>query len=263
MDRHYEIDSHDKATGLWRIRALRDLPRGGVHKGMLGGLIEDLENLQEDAWVYPEGTVRGEAVVSGNARISGTVLLGAEVSGDAQIGKDVRIGGRAQVKGYTTIIGNTQISGDTSVSGAAFIQGAGSGLALRGGVFSGGIYIKSEGIIRGGTFTEDTRIYGPFNYNPLNTRGSEGVPEISRPEHYLYLGRLGSERVNVTLHHAVDGVPWITVGCWDGPLTELMGEVNRRRNGYEWSGLTQLEAESLLEHYRGVKMICEGQVRLW
>ena len=56
-------------SGLYRIRALIDIPRHGVKVGDLGGLIEKEENLSHDGdcWVYDDARVFGDARVSGNA----------------------------------------------------------------------------------------------------------------------------------------------------------------------------------------------------
>jgi hypothetical protein len=61
----YELTERDPDTGLYRIRALRDIPLYGVKAGDLGGFVESEKNLSQDgdAWIS------GNALVSGNARI--------------------------------------------------------------------------------------------------------------------------------------------------------------------------------------------------
>jgi len=94
----------------WRVEALRDIPRYGVHKGDKGGLIEKEENLSQfgDSWVGyfwkvgDNARVCGNAIVCekahvyGNTRIGGNAeVLGAVVCGDTRIGGNGMIGGNA------------------------------------------------------------------------------------------------------------------------------------------------------------------------
>ena len=103
-DRHYKlIDQTNTAPNgsvLYRIRALRDLPRHGVKAGDLGGYVEGTHNLSGDAWVADHAWVSGNAQVAGRARVFGN----AWVCGDAQVA------GRALVAGNARVYGDADVS---------------------------------------------------------------------------------------------------------------------------------------------------------
>ena len=86
-DRHYKlIDQTNTAPNgsvLYRIRALRDLPRHGVKAGDLGGYVEGTHNLSGDAWVADHAWVSGNAQVAGRALVAGN----ARVYGDADVSR--------------------------------------------------------------------------------------------------------------------------------------------------------------------------------
>jgi hypothetical protein len=67
----YGLAGKDAPTGLYRIRALRDIPRHGVEPGDLGGFVESEKNLSQDgdAWVYGGARVFDGAQVCGGAVI--------------------------------------------------------------------------------------------------------------------------------------------------------------------------------------------------
>lgn len=70
--KHFELtDDKIQVYGrtLSRIRALRDIPCQNVKKGDLGGYIETLENLADEAWVSGEARVFGKAWVSGDIKL--------------------------------------------------------------------------------------------------------------------------------------------------------------------------------------------------
>ena len=56
---------------LFRIEAIRDIPKYGIQKGDRGGWIESERNLSQEneCWVYGNAKVYGDAWVSGNAKI--------------------------------------------------------------------------------------------------------------------------------------------------------------------------------------------------
>jgi hypothetical protein len=85
----YELLEKDEETGLFRIRALRDIPGAGVEAGDLGGFVGSEGNLSQegDAWVYDCAQVYGAARVYGDALVS----YCARVSGHAQISGGARI----------------------------------------------------------------------------------------------------------------------------------------------------------------------------
>lgn len=133
MNDKYEIIDQDSATGLYRIRAIRDIPRHGVMKGDLGGLIRDHFSLYKegDAWVgkdavvldsanvYENAYVGGHSIIKdsskvfGNVRIKDTVIVG----GNTKVYGDVYLHGNVTIDGYSNIWGNSDISGDFAING--------------------------------------------------------------------------------------------------------------------------------------------------
>lgn len=91
-------------TSLFRIRALRDIPKYNVLKGQEGGLIEKEANLcqSNDGWIHYDSMVTGNATVidgllekkshvRGNAIILFGVLTSTFVSGNSRIESDIHI----------------------------------------------------------------------------------------------------------------------------------------------------------------------------
>lgn len=141
----------DGDARLYRIRALRDIPRYGVKAGDLGGFVERGGNLSHigDAWIRDDAQVAGnalvceDALVAHNAQVTGTATVAgnARVYGNASIGGDVvisgnavvygcaRVGGWARICGFAhcyghvSIHGNARIGGDVHVYGVAHICG--------------------------------------------------------------------------------------------------------------------------------------------
>lgn len=106
---------------LYRIRALRDIPRQGVAAGDFGGFVERCENLSQvdDAWVADDAMIYGNARVSGNARVFGN----AQVYGCAQVSDHVYVFDYAHVYGNARVYGNAHVYGNARVYGDACIAG--------------------------------------------------------------------------------------------------------------------------------------------
>ena len=122
-DRHYKlIDQTNTAPNgsvLYRIRALRDLPRHGVKAGDLGGYVEGTHNLSGDAWVADHAWVSGNARVYGNARVADN----ARVSDRGQVFGDARVYGNARVADFVDVCGNSRVYGNADVCGNAQVCG--------------------------------------------------------------------------------------------------------------------------------------------
>ena len=61
------VDGHT----LHRIIAVEDMPWNNVKAGDLGGWIESIDNLSDEAWVYDDASVYGNAKIYDNAHILG------------------------------------------------------------------------------------------------------------------------------------------------------------------------------------------------
>lgn len=102
---------------LYRIEALKDLPKHNVKKGDIGGFVESYDNLADAAWVggdakvYDNAKVTGDAWVYDNAR----VFDNAEVSWHALVRGNAKVFGNAQVCDYAQVFGNAQVCGHSWV----------------------------------------------------------------------------------------------------------------------------------------------------
>ena len=96
----YEL-TNESLDGLYRIRALRDIPRYGVKAGDLGGWVESEKNLSQDG----ECWVGGSALVYGHAQVTGNAL----VDGDARVYENAWVGGSARVRGDAWIVGRAHV----------------------------------------------------------------------------------------------------------------------------------------------------------
>ena len=71
----YRLTTEVVNTGLglklYRIEALRDIPKLGIKTGYFGGFIESECNLSQegDCWVFDNAWVYGDALISGNAQV--------------------------------------------------------------------------------------------------------------------------------------------------------------------------------------------------
>lgn len=134
-EKHFELLADDKIEfteggeliTLYRVKAKKALDHCGVSSGDLGGYIQNLTNLQDDAWVggsarvYGDAVVSDKAVVAGFARVKGNALVteDAYVSGQAKVQDGALVCGNAKVLGSAKIFDNACVEGDAEVSGNA------------------------------------------------------------------------------------------------------------------------------------------------
>lgn len=107
-EKKYElIRSNESSFASFRIRALRDIPKCGVRKGDMGGLVLSELNLSQngDGWIDDTSEVLSSAVV-----VNGYISDGSTVAGDAYIHSGL-------IKG-SKIVGDTMIEGDITVRGS-------------------------------------------------------------------------------------------------------------------------------------------------
>ncbi len=104
MTRKYEITDmqNPENPNLFRIRALRDIPRFNVKAGDLGGYVQHEWNLSHegDCWVGGDAQVYDGASVYGNAFVYGN----AAVYGMAQISSNARVHDNAHVFGNSFVM---------------------------------------------------------------------------------------------------------------------------------------------------------------
>ena len=95
----------DAASGLFRLRALRDIPSRGVVEGTLGGIVAGPDSLSQ----------AGLCWVTAGAM----VLAGGEVLGDALVTDRAVVTGNAGVSGAATVSGSAIVTGTATVTGTA------------------------------------------------------------------------------------------------------------------------------------------------
>lgn len=132
----YEIIRSDRilymGIPVYRIRALRDIPRYGIKAGDLGGYIESENNLSNlgDCWIGNSAIVCKNAIVCDDAIVSdyaevynnAVICDEAEVLGSkAKVFDFARISGHAKIYNSAKIFGGSTISGHITVSGLSKI----------------------------------------------------------------------------------------------------------------------------------------------
>lgn len=105
---HFELTDETivhRGVTLYRIRATRNVLRQGVVVGDVGGYVEALDNLEDNAWVADNAKVYGNARVGGNAQVlnNAQVFDNARVYGNARVGDDAWVTDNAAVFGDTTV----------------------------------------------------------------------------------------------------------------------------------------------------------------
>ena len=127
MTHKYEITDiqHPENPKLFRIRALRDIPRFEVKVGELGGYIEHEGNLSHegDCWIKRYARAYENAQISGNAQIFGEAQIsdGAKVYGDACVYENAQVTGNAQVYDHARVGGIAKVFGEAQISEHAWV----------------------------------------------------------------------------------------------------------------------------------------------
>ena len=174
----YELTNETKEFGtrtLYRIRALRDIPKHEVVAGDLGGWVESESNLSQDgdSWVSGRARVYNDARVYGDAYVTGN----AHVYGDARVYNDARVYGNAWVHGDARATGDAHVYGDAIVSGHACITGN-ARLPSRNSIFTAS-YVGTEN----GTLTVTSGVSGLVVTRGCFTGSVDEFLEKSRTVH--------------------------------------------------------------------------------
>ena len=98
---------------LYRVKSLKDF--SDVHKGDIGGYIEEYYNLSQEGncWIYDKAWVRCNAKVFENAIISGN----AKVTDNAQIYDSAVVSGQSLVYGHAKVTGSAKIENRVLIEG--------------------------------------------------------------------------------------------------------------------------------------------------
>lgn len=262
--------SHSAYGMLYRVTARKDLKLGHtrIYAGTEGGFVSSPDNIQDNAWVYPQGMVLSQAVLSGQATTRGMINGTAAVSGQAEIHENAIVSGNAVVDGKATIGENVTVMNHAYVSDNAHVAAYGwrDTLILDGTVkITGTAKMLSAGIIDKGCIGGDAVVMGPLNCPEFVLRDGApagiNAPDITRKDHYLYFGMVGSESVDAYMYRTDDGSPYMVVGCWNGYVKDLMDEVALRRKT-EWV-VSEVRADLLYRQYEHLYEIAQLQAKMW
>ena len=103
---------------LHRIQALKNFD--DVHKGDIGGFIENESNLSQkgNCWIYDDAIVKNKAKVMKNAKIYNN----AKIYGFAEVSNNVIISNNAEIFETAKIYNDVQIRNNVKVYGEAIIK---------------------------------------------------------------------------------------------------------------------------------------------
>lgn len=211
MNRTYELTDEIKCfDGHFLHRIVANDNNIHVGNGKVGGWIEGVENLQDDAWVADEAMVYGNAAVCGKAMVSGNsivkdsanvcsnaivcdnaVICGnafisgnamvmqlARVSGIAKVRKSAMVCGKATVCGHATITGHANVSDDALVDDYAKVGGYATVRAnahVHDHVKIGGrAKIGGKCVLMGNAVLHQSYDHKSFSYDDTNVKGDEG-----------------------------------------------------------------------------------------
>ena len=187
---------------LYQIELTEDCEYGKA--GTLGGYIQGVNNLRQNAWVFEDAIVCENAIVSGNARVSGeeraydnTLYLKnytkiSDYRGESvvysyvsvdrpRVSGNVVVRGNARIYGDNLVYGNAEIYDDASIFGNAII--CDNAKVFGKAWIFGNATIKDDARISG-----DARIHGKakvsgtFETTPLQIQGTKGFFNISKKD---------------------------------------------------------------------------------
>ena len=157
--------------GLYRIRAVRDIPDQGVRKGDLGGWVSSKYLNDGTLRISGEAWVAGDAIVKENARVEGNAC----VKDNAVVAGSVRVSRCAVVEKGAMVWGTIEVTDWARVGGSARIMGEGR-------------------IYRDAYIDTNAHIWG-----------DEGIIDIFRNAHCVTLGPFGPYGSDMTIARLRDG----------------------------------------------------------
>ena len=189
MEKKYELTDETIFVDdeiLYRIRALRDIPRYNIKAGDLGGYIEKEYNLSHygDAWVSDNAWVFGYAKVFGNAKVfdDAWVYGRAQVFDSASVYNEAKLFGNAQIFGNACVFDNAQIFGNASVLDTA--QVFGNAWVFDNAIVFGDARVPSRSCIASNAY-------------------------ISSVDDFLVVGPIGSYGDDITFYKTKDNTIWV------------------------------------------------------
>jgi carbonic anhydrase/acetyltransferase-like protein (isoleucine patch superfamily) len=214
----YELIDRNPVTGLYRIRALRDIPSRGVRIGSYGGLVEGEQNLSHDgdcwisrnAEVYNNAKVKDNARVYENAKVYGAAVIRdnaivggyARVYGSSRVFDAAQIYGHARIYDYAMVYRNAQVYGDAEVCAMAEVLGQAR--------IWGNAKIRGNAIVKGKAEIRENAI-------------------ICTSRQHLVVGPIGS-RDDFTTFYASKSDVYVCCGCFNDTLENFEQAVLEEHN---------------------------------
>lgn len=163
---------------LYRIRAKESFYHDRmreIKKGQLGGWVESLDNIADEAWIDKEGKCFGKGKVceKGFVTDNGRVMANATVRGNAIILDRAHIYGNAIVEENAVITGQSRVYNNAIVGGSASINHM--SCVLNDAVVGGKVFTGSHQQITG----------GKWSVSPLYIQGTYGSIYISKPGYIM------------------------------------------------------------------------------
>lgn len=231
---------HPTRPELKQVVALKDNVDHGVKVGQIGGWVENVDNIRDNAWVAEGGLVEGDAVISGNAHVrhatvkdkatvkgdafivggdkthptivkgSATVegfayVYGGTVSGTAHVFGDAEVTSGAHVTGEATVSGDARLRDEGQVYGAAVVQG--NARVERGATVSGNAVVAGDAKLSGSKVSmSGGRVNGlSWVKGRVNITGTPTLTDVSldgeSPDSNRYRKETVTVSGNVTLHN--------------------------------------------------------------
>lgn len=129
MNKKYKL-GESKAIGgrtMYRVIALRDIPKHNVIEGETGGWIEKEENLSQDgnAWIADNAMVFGSARIYDGAYVcNDTKIFGwAEIYGHARVYERAHVFSGAKAYDYVEVYGSARVTGNSRIYEHAKVYG--------------------------------------------------------------------------------------------------------------------------------------------
>lgn len=153
MSNNYELSTEtENFNGIvcYRVRAIRNIPGLGIFKGDLGGWVQSLDNVEDNAVIAGNARATGNAVVKDNAVIQDDVIVrgNAVVKEESMISKSAIIDDDAVISGHAYISDNVLIENNAEVGEYAVVL---NDVKIRGhACVNGNVFISQEGMILDG-----------------------------------------------------------------------------------------------------------------
>lgn len=195
---------HPFLKGYFQIKSGHDIPKYNVKKGDLGGFVENKSQRTEVLVVAPNAWLDSNSTADFNSYIHESLVTNSEVNNTAI---------RHSVVHQSTIKAGSHIT-DSNLSGVSTSGYNQIHSSTVSDVFLRDTTIDFSIIELDGDDIENANFYGAL---------------VTEAHHHMSVSPIGSEDcVGSVYHSRHDGQPRIRVGCWNGPIHELLPEAERR-----------------------------------